>query len=641
MVAKLVGRSLARAVRCRPARRQGRPHPRARGGAAIPTVASALAALLAVLLGGGLSAPAAGAAWRAPASRHAATKPTGNVASYALPVGETFSWILPLENQANYEDWDSNVEGGMWVPLYFAGEGSKTGIDYTLSVGKKPVYSDGDTTITVTMNPTFTWADGQKVTSTDVKFFFELVDAGKKTLGNYVPGELPDDITSVTYPGPDTFVLHLNHAYNPTWFTGNQLTWIYPLPAQTWDRTCATCPAGSAAATPSGAKKVFAFLFSQSKDLHTYASNSLWKTVDGPWMITGFNGATYQATFAANPHYTGPTKPKLAGYKVYSFTTETAELDAVRSGTLTFGYIPSSDLKEESTFKHDGFVVKPWKLFYNQDMELGYTSKTWGPLVKQLYVRQALQHLVTEHLYITRTLHGDGLVDYGPVADYPGSPYVSPTLRKDPYPYNLSAAEHLLEAHGWKVTPGGTDVCQHAGAGPADCGPGIKKGKALSLSFMYATGTTSFLAEVSAFQTAAKKVGIDVALNGQTENTMFSIAGVCPATPPCKYGIAGYAGFMWDYGQYQLLPSGDNQFGKGNFWAGGYTTPKAQQLIAAADDSPGLQPLYAAENYLSKNVASLWWPLGSTVVVVKKALKGWQQLNPYFNPNPMTWYFSS
>ncbi|MGH8979929.1 MAG: ABC transporter substrate-binding protein [Acidimicrobiales bacterium] len=602
---------------------------------------SALAAATCAVLvvAPGALASAAGAS---PSSHEArAKKSTHNVASYALPVGETFSWILPLENEANYEDWDSNIEGGMWLPLYFAGKGSKTGIDYTLSIGKPPVYSDGDTTVTVTMNPTFTWANGQKVTSTDVKFYFELMDAGKHALGNYVPGELPDDITSITYPGPDTFVLHLNHAYNPTWFTGNQLTWIYPLPAQSWDRTCATCSVGNAAATPSGAKKVFKFLISESKDLHTYTSNPIWKTVDGPWTITDFNAVTYQATFAANPHYTGPTKPRLSGYKVYSYTTETAELNAVRSGIITFGYVPQSDIKQVSTLKHQGFVVKPWKVFYNEDMEFGYTSKTWGPLVKQLYIRQALQHLVNENLYISKTMHGDGLPDYGPIADYPNSSYVSPTLRKDPDPYSPSAAKKLLTSHGWKVTPGGTDVCEHAGTGPSDCGAGIKKGKKLSLSFMYSTGTTSFLADVTAFRTAAKTIGIDVALNGQTENTMFSIAGVCPKTSPCKYGIAGYSGFMWDYGQYQLLPTGDNQFGLGNFWAGGYTTSKAQQLIAAADDSPGLKPLYAAENYLSKNVASLWWPLASTVVVVKKSLKGWQHLNPYFNWNPATWYFSS
>jgi peptide/nickel transport system substrate-binding protein len=594
------------------------------------------AALLFALGGSGLGAGiTTGAAAASP--KHA----SGGVASYALAVGEVFTWILPLENETAYEDWDSNIEGGMWLPLYFTGTGSKPGIDYKLSVGETPAYSGGDTTVTVSLKSGFTWSTGAKVTSDDVKFYFQLLEAGKKKLGNYLPGLMPDNVKSVTYPNSSTFVLHLVHAYNPTWFTGNQLTWIYPLPVQEWDRTCASCPVGSAASTPTGAKKVFTFLFSQAKERGTYATNPLWKTVDGPWVVSGYDQVTHTASFNANLHYTGPTKPRLAGYKVYSYTTETAEIDALRSGTLTFGYLPPSSLGEESYFKSHGFAIKPWPVFYNEVVELGYTSKTWGPLVKQLYIRQALQHLINEKLYIQRTLGGFGLPDYGPVADYPGSDYVSPGIRKDPYPYDPQASVKLLSSHGWTKGPGGVEVCKRSGTGSTDCGAGIKKGEKLSLSFMYATGTTSFLEEVEAFQTAARNVGISVTLNGQTETTMFSIGGVCPTTPPCKYGLLAYAGFMWDYGQYQLVPSGTSEWGKGNFWGGGYYTAKAQQLITAASTSGGLTSLYTVEDYLSKNLASLWWPLADyEIVVVKKDLSGWKHLSPYANYDPQAWYFT-
>ncbi len=609
------------------------------------------AALVATACGAGLlGQPVASASARAHHSDRAAAAlraaksakaVSGGVPAYALAVGEIFTWILPLEPTTAYEDWDSNIEGDMWLPLYWAGTGSKTGIDATQSIGKPPVYSNHDTTVTVTMKTNFKWSTGATVTSNDVKFFFQLVDAGKKTLGNYLPGLLPTDIKSVTYPSPTTFVLHLKRSYNPTWFTGNQLTWIYPLPVQAWDRTSATSPAGSAASTPAGAKQVFTFLFKQAKDLGTYASNPLWKTVDGPFVISAYNPVTHEAQFATNPHYTGPTKPRIAGYKVYSFTTGTAELDALRSGTLTFGYIPFGDLKEISYFKSHGFTIKAWPVFYNEVVELGFTSKTWGPLVKQLYIRQALQHLITENLYIKRTLDGYGLPDYGTVADYPGSKYVSPGIKKDPYPFDPSLAAKLLEAHGWVKGPGGVDVCKRPGTGSSECGKGISKGKKLSFKFMYATGTTAFFAQVSAFRTVAKSAGIGVSLDGQTETTMFSIGGVCPSSPPCNWGLLAYAGFMWDYGQYQLLPSGTNEWGKGNFWGGGYYTPKAQKLITAVDTTPGLKPLFADENYISKNLASLWWPLEDyEVVAVKKTLSGWQHLNPYANYVPQTWYFT-
>lgn len=570
-----------------------------------------------------------------------ATAVDGGVATYALPVGDDFSWILPLENAANYYEYEEGIVDEMWRPLYFAGDGSRTGIDYHLSVGEQPVYSDGDRTVTIRLNPAYTWSDGTPVTSADVKFYFQLATAGKTTLGNYVPGELPDDVTSVTYPSSSEFVLHLDRAYNPAWFTGNQLTWIYALPVQAWDKTCTTCADGTAATTTSGAKAVMKYLFAQSGDLRTYATNPLWKTVDGPWTLSAFNPVTYGASFVRNVHYTGPTKPRLDGYDIASFTTGTAELDALRSGGITFGYLPFGSLGEAAYFKSHGYVIRPWHVFAQGAVELDYSSKTWGPLVRQLYLRQALQHLVNQQEYIARTLDGYGLPTYGPVEDYPGSRYVSPGLRHDPYPYDPAAAGQLLAEHGWVAGAGGIDVCRRAGSGPNDCGAGIAKGRQLDLQFLYETGTTAFFAQVSAFQTAAKSVGIGITLDGQTLNTMDSIAGVCPSDPPCDWGLAGYSLYFWGFGQYTLVPTGSDEFAIGNTYGGGYDSATAQRLIDAARDQPGLSPLYAAEDYLSKQVAALWWPAADNqIVVVKDTLAGWQQLNPYQNYFPTAWYFT-
>ena len=601
------------------------------------------AALLAMVVGtglaAGLTAGVAGAASKAAHTSRTSKATTGGDPGLALGIGEIFTWILPLDNQVGYEYWDIDIQRDMWLPLYFAGKGSQTGVNYTQSVAKPPVYSNTDKTVTITMKPTFTWSTGAPVTSKDVKFYFQLVDAGKKKLGNYLPGLLPDNLASVTYPNATTVVLHLKKSYNPTWFDGNQLTWIYPLPVQAWDRTSATSPVGTAATTPAGAKQVLTFLFSQSKSRSTWSTNPLWKTVDGPFEINTENAVTHEASFVTNPHYTGPTKPRIAGYKVYSYTTGTAELNALRGGTITFGYIPTGDLKQIPYFKSHGYTVRPWQTFYNQVLELGYTSKTWGALVKQLYIRQALQHLITEQLFIKRAFGGYGTPDYGPVADFPHSKYVSKGIQKDPYPYNPKAAATLLKKHGWVKGSDGVDVCQHPGTGPSKCGKGIPKGKKLSLLFMYATGTTAYTAAVTSFRSTAHSAGIGLTLDGKSETTMFTIGGVCPSTPPCKWGLIGYSGYMWTYGQYQLIPSGTSQWGKGNFWGGGYYTPKAQRLIDAVETTPGLGPLYKAENYLSKDLASLWWPLQiHAVVAVKKSLSGWQQLSPYGGFTPQNWY---
>ena len=567
----------------------------------------------------------------------------GGTASYALASGDEFSWMLPLENEVNYEPAEGNVESDMWRPLYFAGGPGVTGIDYKLSMADAPVYSNGDKTVTVTMNHTYTWANGTPVTTADVKFFFELEAAGVK-LGDYaayVPGTMPDDIKSITYQGPYKFTINLIHAYNPYWFTGNQLTWIYPLPAAAWDKTCATCAVGDAAATPAGAEAVYKYLYAQSSELSTYATNPLWKTVDGPWVISSYDPTTYHSVFVDNKKYTGPDKPYLASYSIYSFSSDTAELDALRSGLITYGYLPLSDAASASTYESMGYTLQPWNnAYYNEDVEFGYTDPTDGPLVQQLYIRQALQHLVDEPLYIQQAMHGYGTADYGIAPVSPQSEYTSPELETDPYPYSVSAADALLTAHGWVKNSSGIELCEKPGTASDECGAGIAKGRALNILFMYSTGDDSFLNQVQAFDAAAQQAGVSISLDGQTVTTMYSIAGVCPPGP-CKWGMAGYSGFMWNFGQYVVYPNGDEQFGQGNYWAGGYYDATAQKLIKAAETEPGLAPLYAAENYISKDVASLWWPLPDQyVLLVKNTLQGWKPLDPYVDQLPSLWYYT-
>lgn len=565
---------------------------------------------------------------------------TGGTANYAMGVGDVFSWIFPLDNNANWEPYEQNIENDMWRPLFFPGGQGKAGIDYALSMAYPPVYSNHDQTVTVTMRRGYKWSDGTPVTSKDVQFWFQLEAAGVK-LGKYAPyvsGEIPDDIKSVTYNSPYKFTIQLKHSYNPVWFTGNQLLWLFALPRQAWDKTCATCAVGNAAATLKGAEKVYSFLYAQSSKLTTYATNPLWKTVDGPWVIHSFDSTTYHTVLCRNKAYTGPDKPHLNCYGVYSFNSDTAELDALRAGTIQFGWLPFSDVAALKTYENMGFTFKPWNAFYNEDVEFGYTSKQWGPLVRQLYIRQALQHLVNEQLYIRTSLHGYGSPEWGMVPVYP-SQYVSPLLKHPLYPYSVSAAKSLLSAHGWVKNSSGVDVCQRPGTASNECGAGIAKGRTLSLMFMYSTGSASFLAQVEAFATAAKQAGVDITLDGQTTTTMYSIAGTCPPGP-CKWGLAGYSGFMWDYGQSSYIPTGMEQFGKGNYWAGGYNSATAQALGNTAHTKSGLGPLYNVENYISRQVASLWWPVPSQfLLLVKNNLQGWSPLNPYVNPMTSLWYY--
>jgi peptide/nickel transport system substrate-binding protein len=564
----------------------------------------------------------------------------GGTATFALAVGQDFSWIFPIENQANNEPWDLNIEEALYRPLYFAGDGTSPTIDYRLSLAYPPVWSDHNQTVTIRLKH-YRWSDGTPVTSRDLEFFLNLVRAGKSQDAWYVPGELPDNIRSASYPSPTEMVLHLNRSYSQQWFDDNQLTWLFPLPQQAWDKTSATGKVGNYDLTAAGASQVWAFLYGQAEKVSTYTTNPLWQTVDGPWRLTGYNQVTFQTTLQPNTKYSGPVRPHLAKVVIESEPDETAEVDALRAGILDYGYLPLDDYGLKGYLQSHGFVIAPWAPEYSQWAELGYTSPTYGPLVRQLYMRQALQHLVNQPLYLRTLFHGYGQYTYGPVPNLPGSAYVSSEEKTDPDPYSVTAARSLLQAHGWSPGPAGYMVCKHPGTGSNDCGAGIALGRVLNFKLMYSTGEPSLEAEVEAYQTAAKSAGVQITLDPQTETTMFSIGGICPPGP-CDYGILIYGDWMWNYGQGDVYPSSDGIFQTGaNYWAGGYSSPQADKLIVATTLNTGLSYLYAEENYLSRNIAALWFPtVDNQISVVKDTLHGWQPQQVFANEMPENWYYT-
>ena len=574
------------------------------------------------------------------AAGHPTGKPVqGGTATFALPIGEDFSWIFPIENQANNEPWDLNVEASLWRPLYFAGQGAKPVIDNSLSIANPPVWSNHNQTVTITLKH-YMWSDGKPVTSRDVQFFMNLERANKTQDAWYTPGAMPDNIKSVSYPNASTIVINLNRAYSPLWFDNNQLTWLFALPQHVWDKTSATGKVGNYDLTTAGAQAVFKFLFAQSRQVSTYATNPLWQVVDGPWRLTGYNATTFETTLSPNKNYSGPVKAHLAKFVIESFPSNTAELDALRSGSLTYGYLPFSDYGLSGTLQRQGFTIAPWAPDYVQWAELGYTSKTYGPLVKQLYIRQALQHLVNQPLYMNKLFHGFGQYTYGPVPNLPGSPYVSPQEKVDPYPYSATAARALLTSHGWAPGAGGYMVCKHPGTGSSQCGAGIAAGRQLSFSMMYSTGSPSLVSEVEAYQTAAKTAGIQITFNPQTETSMFSIGGTCPPGP-CNWGILIYSSWMWNYGQGDVYPSSEGEFNSGNYWGGGYSSATANKLMQAAQVDNGVSHLYAEENYLSRQVAALWFPtVDNSISVVSNKLGGWQPQQAFAAPMAENWYFT-
>jgi peptide/nickel transport system substrate-binding protein len=199
----------------------------------------------------------------------------------------------------------------------------------------------------------------------------------------------------------------------------------------------------------------------------------------------------------------------------------------------------------------------------------------------------------------------------------------------------------LLTAHGWKKGPNGIFVCEKPGSASDECGRGIPEGKQLSIPLTYTTGFSDLQAQVEAFATAAKQAGISVPLVGPTYDSQDSADLVCPPGP-CNWGMTIYPTAFYVLAQQDdTVPLFEQEFGQGNTYAGGYNSAEAQTLILAAESQPGLQPMYALQDFLAKDVASLWWPIAEGIVVAKKNLGGWYPFNPYSDPDMSSWYLTS
>ncbi|WP_298338825.1 ABC transporter substrate-binding protein [Ferrimicrobium sp.] len=572
------------------------------------------------------------------------TTKKGGIAYYAEAAGANPNYILPLTSGAEFSIANlAQFQILMYRPLYFFGQGDKAEINYNLSIGNAPVYSNNDKTVTITLKK-YQWSDGQPVTSNDVIFWMNLLKANKVDWGAYVPGDFPDNVVSYSAPNASTVVFHLNQSYSPTWFTYNELSQITPLPLA-WDTTSLSTPLPNpsttsiADMTTARAQAVYKFLNAQAQDLSTYASSPIWSVVDGPWKLASFSSAGH-AVFVPNTKYSGPVKPSLSEFVELPFTSDSAEFNVLRAGNnaVTYGYLPNSDASQKSYVESIGYNVEPWTEFGFSYWNMNFNNPTCGPVFKQLYIRQALQHLVDQPAWITSFLHGDAVPNYSPVPVTPSNPFADAASRTDHYPYSTSAAKNLLTSHGWKMV-NGVMTCESPGSSATECGAGISKGLALNLNLEYYSGSNSLTEEMTAYASAAKQAGINVILSSANGNTVFADEAPCtPTQPSCKWEMI-LAG-TWEYSP-DNYPTGGELFASGagsNY--GNYQSSEANALIAATHTSSDPQAaLDAYQNFMAKELPDIYRPLPDAAISLISNKLGGVTQNPYLDITPEDWYF--
>jgi peptide/nickel transport system substrate-binding protein len=579
----------------------------------------------------------------------------GGTATVALPPGTTYNWIFPfyaITNASVYND--QQFQYLLYRPLYMFGNNTNTSVsvNYPLSPASQPVYTNGGKTVTVNLKG-WKWSDGETVDANDVVFFLNMAKAEKANWYAYSTGLLPDNVVSYKATGPDQVTIQLNQAYSSIWYTYNQLAEINPMP-MAWDVTALGAAPGSGGCTTDSAadgwakcKAVYTFLTAQSKQPGSYATSSLWSVVDGPWKLSSFS-TDGNVTMVPNADYSGSPKAQLTAIKFVPFTADSTEYTALKTGQVDIGYIPTQDLPEKAAGAAlpstnplgSGYYLEPFFNFGIEYAQPNFNNPQVGYLIRQLYIRQALQYAMDQPGIDAAIWRGYAVPTSGPAPVVPSNQW-TPAIEKEnngqgPYPFSLTKAKALLTSHGWSEV-NGVMTCQD----PAKCGTGITAGQQLKLTILYSTGLAAATDEWQVYKSDAAQVGIDLTLQGQTFDAIIGQSLPCaPMGPKCNVQVFAYGG--WSYDGPGFEPTGEPLFQTGaGSNSGNYSDATMDRLIAETHTSNSLAVFDQFATYATEQLPFIWAPNPNPyqIQAVSSNLHG-VTFSPLFTLLPEYWYFT-
>lgn len=589
---------------------------------------------------------------------------TPSVVTYAEAPGSSPNYIFPFMTLSHYRS--ANIDQFqylMYRPLYWFGTARSVTLDERLSLALRPAYSDHDRAVRISLKP-YRWSDGERVDARDVLFWLNIWHAAPTRYVSWIPGglSLPTIVRSVRLEGPTTVELELKHSVNPTWFLYNELSAITPIPLA-WTRTSigaepgsAGCAHGALGTDDAICKSVCKFLSEESgynptrpttrfpSTLSSFATNRLWRVVDGPWRLESF-GATAPAVFVPNHRYSGPNKPRIAELVEEPFASTTAELRALEHRSVDVGYLPTGDVGTDTAAtvarRYRLHPVYPWEIrYFNFNFQSKGDTGVAGAILHQLYVRQAMQLLVDQPALIESLEHGYGFPSDGPVPRLPTSPFLSNVERKNPYSYDPRRAMGLLRSHGWSVRPGGTDVCGRPGTGAAECGQGVPGGAKLALDITsWEAQLTAHVhdlvdAEIGSWRGA----GIHVTSFTTGFNQIVGPHACRPGLSTCKWEITARS--SWIY-LPDIYPSGEEIFSPTEPYSGPnyglFVTKQNTEMIRATDTTTvTLRPW---ENYIARQLPFLFEPVfAQQFSEIVKSLHATPP-GPLGEDTPATWWW--
>jgi peptide/nickel transport system substrate-binding protein len=554
---------------------------------------------------------------------------------YALPANFTPNWILPIGTAAHLNTNNRSIADSLWERLVaYDGSTGKIAWNKKASIATAADFASDGKSVKITLGDR-SWSDGKPITSRDVEFWFNLIKANKAEWAGYNPGKAPDNWTSFKTVDDRHFTITFDKAYNSQWMLANEFSEITPLPQHVWDKTDASAQVSDADRTAAGAKKVWTYLNSAAKNISRYDKDALWKTLSGPYSVKSF-ATSGKVVLAANKKYDGGEKANIATVNLLPFTTADTEKNALRSGSVDYGYIEATDLDQKDRFTAQGYTVKPWSGWAITYMPYNFNNPAMGAVFKQLYARQAVQRSIDQTSLAKVIFNGTAVPGYGPVPQAQASDFVSQVQKDNPYPFSTSAAKSLLTGHGWQEK-GGVMVCTDPGTGDAQCGEGVAEGTKFEMQVLSQSGSAVTDNMMSSIQSSLEKTGIKFSIKTAPVNSVLSQTPQCTSGQPiCKWQLSffGTAGSWY----FNAFPTGDSLFqtkGGSNF--GNYSNPDVDKLITASTTSSSSQAVQDYSAALAKDLPVIWLPAPDyQISVVKNGLGGFSQ-DSLANFHPAQW----
>jgi peptide/nickel transport system substrate-binding protein len=561
----------------------------------------------------------------------AGTPTHGGTLTFGQLSGQTPNYIFPIVPSGNAGTNTFQWQDVMWLPLYnnFPYGGSP-GVDYGLSLANKPVFSDGDKTVTIQLKQGYKWTDGKPVDAQDLLFDIALIKvAVAESAANwsaFTPGYFPQSLASISATGPDTVVMHLKRAFNPGFFLNDQLaSYLVPLPSTAWNVASAGGPHLDWN-VPANAKKIYDYLGKAGGQLSNFGTNPLWKIADGSFTLSSFTPVTSSWTLKANPSFGGTPKPYLNSLQGVTYTGITPLLNAMRTGTLDVGQLDFSQLVNVSSLKAQGYHVYGLPDFGWAGVIWNFKDTTghFDKIISQLYFRQVMAMLVDEPAIIAGIYHGAAGLAYGPIPSVPKTPYVPANAVKPPYPYSPAKAVAILKAHGWHVVPNGTTTCASAGSGPNQCGAGIPAGTPIAFDWYTQTaaaGPFVPLTDEAVTSEAKQAAGINVRLHQKTFNyiaTNFNDADPSVAKFTNTWAVENFSGYT-----DSPYPTQNSIFNTGgSFNSGAYTNPTMDKLINASVFGSDPNAVTKEASYETQALPALFLPNYDFIWAASKRVGG-------------------